>query len=212
MFSLSANSIVGHLGLVPPNIHTTRSPFGRGSCWSPSGVYGPFERMLTYYSLYSVQKKIKQHDINVSCVGGLVNGDHVIEAILLGADTVQLSSGILWKSLKLIQQANQVLKKYMRVHEYEFLDDFRGKSLEYIADSAGEIKEYTSVEGMRNNQMSQPYILESECKLCLECINSSCFALSFDDIVGRVLFDADLCSGCGFCIHKCRFGAVKRQK
>ena len=198
-----------YLGLVPPDIKSTKSPFNRSDYWSPTGIYGPFERMLTYYSLYTIQQKTKKYGIDISCVGGLVEGRHVIEAILLGASTVQLSSGILWKSTRLIEQSNTILYEYMKENGYESLEEFRGKSLDYIVDSTADVEEYKSGGEKLKWQMPIPHILENRCKVCLECINSSCLALSIDNI-GKVIINADLCSGCGFCIQKCRFNAIKR--
>jgi dihydroorotate dehydrogenase/Pyruvate/2-oxoacid:ferredoxin oxidoreductase delta subunit len=199
-----------YLGLVPPDINSTKSPFKRSDYWSPSGIYGPFERMLTYYSLYSIQQKTKQYNIDISCVGGLVDGKHVIEAILLGACTIQLSSGVLWKSTKLIESSNAILKKYMEDNNYNSVETFKGKSLEYILDSVVDINEYKSDGERLSYQMPTPHVLYDKCTGCSVCINSSCLALSFDNITRKANINEDLCSGCGFCIQKCINSAIIR--
>lgn len=200
-----------YLGLVPPDIVSKKSPFKRSDYWSPSGIYGPFERMLTYHSLYSIQRKTKHYGIDISCVGGLVDGNHVIEAILLGASTIQLSSGVLWKSAKLIEESRIVLEQYMKEHNYESIVDFKGKSLDYIVNVTADIIEYQSDGKKLNYQMPTPYVIDSECNICLECVDCGCLAISYNEnISNKININKELCSGCGFCIQKCRFGAIQR--
>lgn len=44
-----------YIGLIPPNINGSNiSPFTRRKRWSPSGLYGPFEKNLTFYNLYKI--------------------------------------------------------------------------------------------------------------------------------------------------------------
>ena len=85
--SLDVNGLTlsnAFLGLVPPRIHNGRfSPYDTTDVWSPGGLYGPFERPLTYYRLFQMQKIVRRLKIDIACVGGIISGDDAIQAILL---------------------------------------------------------------------------------------------------------------------------------
>jgi dihydropyrimidine dehydrogenase (NAD+) subunit PreA len=179
--------------------------FGRSKMWSYSGIYGSFARFFTYKTLAQFKKNEELKDIQISVVGGLVHPDHVIEAILLGADTVQFASGIMFKGLNLFTASIRKLKSFMQKHGFKTIGEFRGLSLQYIADNPSEIVEYQMTNELPQNQSSLQQAMvkkTSLCKTCNKCTNASCIALR-QQSKGNVEIAAELCSGCGWCQVVC---------
>ncbi len=78
-----------YLGLVPPSILPPfGGKFGRGHMWAYTGIYGPLERFFTYAGIARFKKTPEFNKIQLSAVGGFVEEKNIVEAILLGADTV----------------------------------------------------------------------------------------------------------------------------
>ena len=201
-----------YLALVPPNINKNfGNPFGRGEEWAFTGVYGPFERLLTYRETVKFKKTPIFKKIELSLVGGLVHEKHVIEALLLGANTVQLSSGIAWKGLDLIEDAICFLNLFMKKNNFNSIDDFRGKSLAKIKNGADDLIDYKASAFYRSkNQRKTIYITEL-CQKCYRCLDNVCLALKKNND-GSVSVIQELCTGCGWCEFICPYnGAIKRN-
>lgn len=190
-----------YIGLIPPNIEPSFSPFSHSEQWSPCGVYGPYEKLLTFYHLYSIGKIAKSKNIDIACVGGLINFQDVIQAILLGADVVELSSAIAWNGINSFKKINAEIEKYLYDKKINSLNELKGVALPFIQDSADIV-----LYGTNNTKM---YVDENKCKKCSTCLccNKMCIAISQGED-GVVHINQDLCSGCGWCSHSCINNAI----
>ena len=77
---------------------------------------------------------------SLSAIGGVESGHDAAEFILLGADTVQVCTGVMkfgYESVKLM--CGQLLT-FMEKHKFETLADFKGKSLDYFTTHADLVK------------------------------------------------------------------------
>src|SRR5262249_40010909 len=63
---------------------------------------------------------------------GIETGDDAAQFILLGGHTVQVCTGVMIHGYKLIHELNAGLLKFMEKHGFNSLDDFRGKSLQFM--------------------------------------------------------------------------------
>lgn len=72
----------------------------------------------------------------LSAIGGIETGDDAAQFILLGADTVQVCTGVMIHGYKLIHELNAGLLKFMEKHNFDSINDFRGKSLPYFTTHA----------------------------------------------------------------------------
>ncbi|MEM6391473.1 MAG: NAD-dependent dihydropyrimidine dehydrogenase subunit PreA [Planctomycetota bacterium] len=75
-------------------------------------------------------------DATLSGIGGIETGDDAAEFILLGADTVQVCTGVMKHSYKLVKKMADELLAFMDKHGFETLDDFKGKALPYFTTHA----------------------------------------------------------------------------
>ena len=72
----------------------------------------------------------------VSAIGGVETGSDAAEFILLGADTVQVCTGVMKHGYALVKSLCEDLLAFMEKHEFNTIDDFKGESLPYFTTHA----------------------------------------------------------------------------
>ena len=72
----------------------------------------------------------------LSGIGGIETGDDAAQFILLGADTVQVCTGVMKFGYDLVKRMCDELLAFMAKHNFETLADFKGKSLDYFTTHA----------------------------------------------------------------------------
>ena len=79
----------------------------------------------------------------LSGLGGIENGKDAAEFILLGADTVQVCTGVMKFGYECIKPMCEELLAFMDRHKFGTLADFKGKSLPYFTTHADLVKRQT---------------------------------------------------------------------
>ena len=69
----------------------------------------------------------------LSGIGGVETGHDAAQFILLGADTVQVCTGVMKFGYRIVQDMCEELLAFMEKHDFETLDDFKGHSLQYFS-------------------------------------------------------------------------------
>uniref|UniRef100_A0A1D1ZX22 dihydropyrimidine dehydrogenase (NADP(+)) n=1 Tax=Auxenochlorella protothecoides TaxID=3075 RepID=A0A1D1ZX22_AUXPR len=69
---------------------------------------------------------------SLSGLGGVATGSDAAEFILIGADTVQVCTGVMLKGYGLVRDLCAELQDFMRQHDFKSIDEFRGKALPYF--------------------------------------------------------------------------------
>jgi len=77
---------------------------------------------------------------SLSGLGGIETGDDAAQFILLGADTVQVCTGVMKFGYECVKPMCDELLAFMARHNFETLADFKGRSLEYFTTHAGLVK------------------------------------------------------------------------
>ena len=191
-----------HIGLGPPKIENDQlSPYDLTDSWSPGGIYGPFERPLTFYRLYQMQKLAVDINVDIACAGGIVSDNDAVQAILLGATVVEISSGIQWRSTTIFKSMNDRIVDYLLKNGHTSLSAIRGFALPKIKESADAVSPFM--------QFRKVYLNQEECRSCTicTCIDRLCFAISRVN-GGSIIIDSSLCNGCGWCVKVCRKEAI----
>lgn len=75
-------------------------------------------------------------DRSLSAIGGIETGEDAAQFVLLGANTVQVCTGVMKFGYELAKPLCEGLLAFMDKHGFETLDDFRGRSLEYFTTHA----------------------------------------------------------------------------
>src|ERR1043166_6769637 len=73
---------------------------------------------------------------SISAIGGIESGGDAAQFILLGADTVQVCTGVMKFGYECVKPMCDELLAFMEKHGFETIDDFRGKSLDYFTTHA----------------------------------------------------------------------------
>ena len=68
----------------------------------------------------------------LSAIGGIESGEDAAEFLLLGADTVQVCTGVMKFGYGLIEKLEAGLLAFMERHGFETIEDFKGHSLDYF--------------------------------------------------------------------------------
>ena len=69
---------------------------------------------------------------SISGIGGAETGEDAAQFILLGADTVQVCTGVMKLGYKMVKPMIEGLLAFMDTHGFETLDDFKGHALPYF--------------------------------------------------------------------------------
>ena len=75
-------------------------------------------------------------DRTISGIGGIESGDDAAQFILLGANTVQVCTGVMIHGYGMIKEMCESLLAFMEKHNFETLDDFSGASLPFFSTHA----------------------------------------------------------------------------
>ncbi|MDQ6764778.1 MAG: NAD-dependent dihydropyrimidine dehydrogenase subunit PreA [Verrucomicrobiota bacterium] len=73
---------------------------------------------------------------SLSGIGGVESGGDAAQFILLGADTVQVCTGVMKFGYECVKRMQEELLAFMEKHNFETLTDFKGKSLDYFTTHA----------------------------------------------------------------------------
>jgi dihydropyrimidine dehydrogenase (NADP+)/dihydropyrimidine dehydrogenase (NAD+) subunit PreA len=82
----------------------------------------------------------KYPDRSLSAIGGVETGNDAAEFILLGADTVQVCTGVMKHGYELVKPMKDQLLSFMSRHNFETLSQFKGHSLQYFTTHADLVK------------------------------------------------------------------------
>ncbi len=81
---------------------------------------------------------------SLSGLGGIESGRDAAEFILLGADTVQVCTGVMKSGYDCVRPMCDELLAFMEKHRFETLADFKGRSLDYFTTHAALVEKQTA--------------------------------------------------------------------
>jgi dihydroorotate dehydrogenase (NAD+) catalytic subunit len=90
------------------------------------GVSGPAIRPIAVRCVYDICRAV---DVPVVGIGGVASGRDVVEMLLVGATAVGIGSAVNYHGIGVFEKVVNDLTDYLRRHEYQSLDQFRGKAL-----------------------------------------------------------------------------------
>jgi dihydropyrimidine dehydrogenase (NADP+)/dihydropyrimidine dehydrogenase (NAD+) subunit PreA len=93
----------------------------------------------------------------LSGLGGIETGNDAAEFILLGADTVQVCTGVMKHGYECVKPMCDQLLAFMARHKFKTVADFKGKSLPYFTTHADLVKRQAA-------RRLDPKAVEAECE------------------------------------------------
>ncbi|XP_011003757.1 PREDICTED: dihydropyrimidine dehydrogenase [NADP(+)]-like [Populus euphratica] len=127
------NTIMSVMGI---NLKTLRpEPCVEGYS-TPGGYSSKAVHPIALEKVMSIAKMMKSEfdlaQYSLSGIGGVETGGDAAEFILLGANTVQVCTGVMMHGYGLVKKLCEELKDFMKMHNFSSIEDFRGASLEYF--------------------------------------------------------------------------------
>lgn len=127
------NTIMSVMGI---NLDTLRpEPCVEGYS-TPGGYSSKAVHPIALAKVMSIAQMMKSEfpdpALSLSGIGGVENGGHAAEFILLGANTVQVCTGVMMHGYGHVKQLCSELKDFMVKHNFSSIEDFRGISLQYF--------------------------------------------------------------------------------
>ncbi len=162
------------------------------------GYCGAPLRFLTYKQIAHLALLFP--DLAILGGGGLVNWEHTVEIIMLGATAPTYCTILMLRGFEVLTKIKKDLIKYMERKGYNRIEDFRGKGLSYIKPSE---------EAVINDV--QATLLDERCSgcgLCLKLCQANCDAISALE-EKKIKIDSKKCSGCAVCFRICPKDAIE---
>ncbi|KAK4436803.1 Dihydropyrimidine dehydrogenase (NADP(+)), chloroplastic [Sesamum alatum] len=127
------NTIMSVMGI---NLDTLRpEPCVEGYS-TPGGYSAKAVHPIALAKVMSIGKMMKQEfqdkEYSLSAIGGVETGADAAEFILLGANTVQVCTGVMMHGYGLVKKLCSELQEFMKKHNFSSIEEFRGSSLEYF--------------------------------------------------------------------------------
>lgn len=197
------NSIHGIGPINPDTMVHTPEVMGQSA---PMGLSGAFIKPMAQHCVYKMAKAAKEQKFDISAVGGICNGQDALEYLLLGADTLQSATAVMYQGYGIIKPMMTYLQKFMEEKGYQSLEEFRGYSLDHMAPAARNL----SLE-----QQLAAKVKEETCIGCGRCV-TSCQdggkqAISLDKDKKKAFVNTEKCTGCGLCQIVCPVKAIDME-
>ncbi|CAN6274527.1 unnamed protein product [Urochloa humidicola] len=126
------NTIMSVMGI---NLKTLRpEPCVEGYS-TPGGYSARAVHPIALAKVMQIARMMKEEFANgqsLSAIGGVETGNDAAEFILLGADTVQVCTGVMMHGYPLVKKLCAELQDFMREHNFSSIEEFRGTSLPYF--------------------------------------------------------------------------------
>src|SRR5882672_204914 len=127
------------------NLETLRPEPSVEGYTTPGGYSSRAVRPIALRMVMEIAKMIGKEfpGRSLSAIGGVETGFDAAEFILLGADTVQVCTGVMKFGYECVKPMCDELLAFMAKHNFETLADFKGKSLDYFTTHADLVKRQT---------------------------------------------------------------------
>ena len=160
------------------------------------GLTGPVLKPIVLYYVSEIRKE-KNINLDISAAGGITCAHDAIEYLLVGANTLQIVTEVMWEGFGVIDELRDGLKRFMRYHNFRSVKDFIG---------IGNRKIKSSSKNLSRNQQLIANIDKEKCIRCGKCYVAcrdggyEAISLSQEKVVEVIL---DKCVGCGLCKIVC---------
>ncbi|HEY0943632.1 MAG TPA: NAD-dependent dihydropyrimidine dehydrogenase subunit PreA [Opitutaceae bacterium] len=120
------------------NLDTLRPEPSVEGYTTPGGYSSRAVKPIALRMVMEIAQVIRKEfpDRSLSGLGGIESGEDAAQFILLGADTVQVCTGVMKFGYECVKPMCEQLLAFMAKHKFETLADFKGKSLDYFTTHA----------------------------------------------------------------------------
>jgi len=124
------------------NLDTLRPEPAVEGYTTPGGYSSKAVRPIALRMVMEIAQMIRKEfpGRSLSAIGGVESGNDAAQFVLLGADTVQVCTGVMKLGYECVKPMCDELLAFMAKHKFETLSDFKGKTLPYFTTHADLVK------------------------------------------------------------------------
>ncbi|XP_078159851.1 pyrimidine 1 [Carex rostrata] len=134
------NTIMSVMGI---NLDTLRPEPSVEGYSTPGGYSARAVHPIALGKVMQIARMMKEEfneGQSLSGIGGVETGNDAAEFLLLGANSVQVCTGVMMHGYPLVKKLCDELKDFMRKHNFSSIEDFRGASLPYFTTHTDLVK------------------------------------------------------------------------
>ena len=171
-----------------------------------SGYSGKAVKPIALRFLQQMRQDPRLKDLAISGIGGIETWEDAAEFILVGATTLQVTTGIMQYGYRIVEDMKNGLMHYMEEQGVDHLSDLVGLANKNIIPA----------ENLNRDYIVRPDIDLDKCVNCGRCY-ISCYdgghqAIEWNEEKREPRCNTDKCVGCLLCGHVCPVGAIKPGK
>ena len=151
---------------------------------------------------FTVELSKDEHlkDKHISSMGGIETWRDALEFIVLGADSVQVTTAVMQYGYRIIDDLKDGMALYLMEHGYKSVKDIENSTIKGIVPT----------EQLDRSYVIYPKFLRDRCVGCqrcyISCMDGGHQAIQIID--GKPLMKPDRCVGCHLCILVCPCNAI----
>ena len=144
------------LSVMSINLDTLRPEPTVEGCSTPGGYSYKAVRPIALRMTMELAQMMRQnhhHDCSLSAMGGVDSGEDAAQFILLGANSVQVCTGVMIHGYSMIHELKAGLLRFMQEHGFESIEAFRGASLQYFTTHSNLVEKQRASRAAERNSV-----------------------------------------------------------
>ncbi|MBR2746335.1 MAG: NAD-dependent dihydropyrimidine dehydrogenase subunit PreA [Erysipelotrichaceae bacterium] len=167
---------------------------------SIGGYSGKAVKPIALRFITELSKDKNLADKHISGMGGIETWRDALEFIVLGADSVQITTAVMLYGYRIIDDLRDGMALYLAEHGFSSVKEIENSTIEGIVPT----------DELDRSYIIYPKFIREKCVGCQRCL-VSCMdgghqAISF--VEGRPVLDASKCVGCHLCVLVCPRKAI----
>ncbi|MBR2702067.1 MAG: NAD-dependent dihydropyrimidine dehydrogenase subunit PreA, partial [Erysipelotrichaceae bacterium] len=167
---------------------------------SIGGYSGKAVKPIALRFIAELSKDKNLQDKHISGMGGIETWRDVLEFIVLGADSVQVTTAVMLYGYRIIDDLRDGMALYLNRHGFKSVKEIENSTIEGIVPT----------EELDRSYIIYPKFIREKCVGCQRCFVSCMDGghQAINIVNGRPVLDASRCVGCHLCVLVCPRNAI----